>query len=75
MAQPAGPVVQLTLLDDGEVELTSNTMEKITLYGMLERAKDAVRGIKNNGLVLAGPGAVPPAPQDPKNGKNRIGPG
>jgi len=71
--------LELGLTEDGRVEVSGPIANDMLCYGMLEKAKDAIREWnkqeqKNrSGLVVAGPGQIP---EPPKNGaKNRLPPG
>ena len=66
----------LVLSDNGQVAVSGPIENPVLCYGMLERARDAIKDFNDRkkagepSLVLAGPGAVPPPPDH--NGKSRL---
>lgn len=71
-------VARLVIVMDqgGGCQVAGPLDNRALCYSMLEMARDAIRDHADaarrgqSGLVLAGPGAVPPAPD--ANGKNRL---
>lgn len=52
------PQIVITVKQTGEIQVQSNVQDQIILYGMIERAKDALRdnfakATSNSGLVQA----------------------